>query len=493
MRYRALGQISFLSLVSIWAGGCAASVTPVVSELGSSVTTTGSIATPEASPANNCPHISLISWETPSQSVELTSTPDPFPAAKELTVDSLVEQVLARNPSLAEMTAAWQAAAARYPQAVSLDDPMVAGTFGPETIAPDDRGVEFASRLEISQKYPWPGKRQLRGQNAIATSNAAAKDVDDMRLQLVESAKNAFYGYFLAERALEVNQESLDLLKRILEDAQVRYQSSKDKEKVSIQEVYQFQVEIGKEQRRRLELERMHRVAKARINTLMHRDPEEPLPRAPKELKVAGEPRSFQELRQAGLVRRPDLQALSNRVAAEEAALELAYKEFYPDIEPFFMYDRFMGNASGSRDLATMLGVRLNLPVRRARRNAAVEEAEARLAQRRAELAKLTDQANFQIDQAYQEVREGAEAIRLYETKILEDAQANVEAAQPAYKTGLIPASNMVEAQRAVVELKDRYFEAVANYFRRQAALDRAVAMPLDSASSPPVKRANDY
>ena len=51
----------------------------------------------------------------------------------------------------------------------------------------------------------------------------------------------------------------------------------------------------------------------------------------------------------------------------------------------------------------------------------------------------------------------------------------------------------MVEAQRAVVELKDRYFEAVANYFRRQAALDRAVAMPLDSASSPPVKRANDY
>ena len=95
MRYRALGQISFLSLVSIWAGGCAASVTPVVSELGGSATTTGSIATPEASPANNCPHISLISWETPSQSVESTSTPDPFPASKELTVDLLVEQVLA--------------------------------------------------------------------------------------------------------------------------------------------------------------------------------------------------------------------------------------------------------------------------------------------------------------------------------------------------------------------------------------------------------------
>src|SRR5207245_5998930 len=156
---------------------------------------------------------------------------------------------------IAEMHAAWQAAAARYPQAISLDDPMVAGTFGPETIAPDDRGVEFASRLEISQKYPWPGKRQLRGQNALAGANAAANDLDDVRLQLIESAKNAFYDYYLAERALEVNQESLDLLKSILEDAQFRYQSSKDKEKISIQEVYQFQVEIGRSEEHTSELQ----------------------------------------------------------------------------------------------------------------------------------------------------------------------------------------------------------------------------------------------
>jgi outer membrane protein TolC len=388
------------------------------------------------------------------------------------------------------MEAAWRAASARYPQAISLDDPMVAGTFGPGTISPDDRGVEFASRLEISQKYPWPGKRQLRGQNAISAANAAASDVDDVRLQLIESAKNAFYEYYLAERALEVNQESLDLLKRILEDARARYQTNV--EKVSIQEVYQFKVEISKEQRRRLELERMRQVAKARINTLMHLGPENPLPPPPKELKVDGDLRPVEELRQAGLARRPDLLALSNRVAAEESNLQLAYKEFYPDLEPFFMYDRFMGNTSGSRDLATMLGVRMNLPVRRARRNAAVEEAEARLSQRRAELAKLTDQAGFQIEQAYQEVREGVETVRLYETKILKDAQDNLEAARPAYKTGLIPASNLVEAERTLVELKDRHYQAVADYFRRRAALDRALAAPSDGASSPPAPATSD-
>src|SRR5437899_6018720 len=40
----------------------------------------------------------------------------PFSDAAELSEELLIEQVLARNPSLAQMTAVWRAAAARYPQ-----------------------------------------------------------------------------------------------------------------------------------------------------------------------------------------------------------------------------------------------------------------------------------------------------------------------------------------------------------------------------------------
>src|SRR5262249_33146888 len=88
-------------------------------------------------------------------------TPDALPAAPtapavvsgtgELSVDALVEQVLARNPSLAQMVAAWQAAQARYPQVTSLEDPMFAGTLGPATYGSNT--VDPAYRLEISQKY----------------------------------------------------------------------------------------------------------------------------------------------------------------------------------------------------------------------------------------------------------------------------------------------------------------------------------------------------
>jgi outer membrane protein TolC len=398
----------------------------------------------------------------------------------ELTVESVVEEVLARNPQLAQMAAAAQAAAARYPQVTSLDDPMFAATIGTGTIAPDDPGIHFAYRLELAQKYPWPGKRALRGQNALSEAEAAANDVEDMRLQLIESAKAAFYDYYLVERGVEVNAEGLRLLERFREIAQAYYEHPTKERKTSLQDVYQADVEIGRQRARRLALERMRQVTGARINTLMHVPPDAPVPPPPKELRAGDALPDAPTLRALALARRPDLLALANRVRAEEAALRLACKEFYPDFEPFVMYDRFMGNNETNADLATMVGVRVNLPVRRDRRYAVVAEARARVAQRRAELDRQTDQVNFQVEEAYAQVRESDQAVRLYREKILPDARQNVAAARPAYESGLIPAVSYVEAQRSYVELQDRFYDVVAESFRRRAALERAVGGATD-------------
>jgi len=182
-------------------------------------------------------------------------------------------------------------------------------------------------------------------------------------------------------------------------------------------------------------------------------------------------------LREQALARRPDLQAEADRIRAEESALGLAHKDFYPDFEPFFMYDRFMGNMPANKDLAPMLGVRLNLPVYQARRCAAVAEAEARIAQRRAALARLVDQVSFQVQEAYAQVQQSERTVRLYEETILPAAQRNVQSAQTAYVTAKIPFLSLIEAERSLVELRDRYYEAVADYFRRRATLERAAGL----------------
>ncbi len=406
---------------------------------------------------------------------------------EQLSVDSLVEQVLARNPSLAQMVAAWQAASARYPQVTSLEDPMFEGVIGPGTIKPDDPGVEFAYRLEVSQKLPFPGKRQLRGQNALAEASAASHDVEDTKLQLIESARDAFFDYYLAGRALAVNEEALTLLERFRKAAQDRYETVKG---ANYQDVLQAKVEIGRQRERLLTLGRQRQVAVARINTLLHLPLDSPLPPPPENSGAAGPLPDVRQLRARALAARPDLRALADHIRAEEAMLGLAHKEFYPDFEPFFMYDRFMGNTTDNRDLAAMLGVRMNLPVYRDKRYTAVSEAAARVAGRRAEFAKLADQVSFQVQEAYEQVRESERIAELYRDTILPDAAKNVEEARTAYESGRIPFVTLVEAEHAVVMLRDRYYEAVADLFRRRAMLERAAGGPLEppppASGSPP-------
>jgi outer membrane protein TolC len=398
---------------------------------------------------------------------------------EELTVESVVAQVLARNPSLAQMTAAWQAAMSRYPQARALDDPMFTTWFGPGSINSPD--VDFAYRLELAQKYPFPGKRSLRGQSALAEARAAGRDVDDVRLQLIESARSAFYEYYLVDRALEVNRSNLQLLREFRDNAVARFKTGVTPQ----QDVLQADVELGRQRERQLTLERMRQVAIARLNTLMHLPPDSPLLPPPRELPAAAPLPDAGELRALALTRRPDLAALADRLAAEEAAVALARKEFYPDFELMAAYDRFWQGTD--RDLQPQVALRFNLPVRTARRWAAIAEAQAKAAERRAELERRVDQINFEVQEAQAQVQESAQLVRLYRETLLPVADENVKAAQSAYATGKTPFLSLIEAQRERVMLRDRHYETIAEYFRRRAALERAVGGPLTPGALHPL------
>ncbi len=397
---------------------------------------------------------------------------DPFAGARELSADMLIEQVLAQNPTLTQMAAAADAAAARYPQAISLEDPMFAATVSPRTFGSHE--MDGGYRLEVSQKYPWPGKRCLRGQNAAAEARAAGHDVEDTRLQLIESAQDAFADYYLAERGLAVSQESLRLLDEFHRNAATLFTTGK----VPQQDLLQAEVEIGKQRQRQLTLERMRKVARARINILLHQPPDGPLPLPPMELPMGGALPDESAFRALALARRPDLQALAEHIAAERASLCLAHKEYYPDFEAVAAYDDFWSE----RPLRPQVGVRMNVPLRLAKRDAAVREAEAKLGQRIAELNRLTDEANMAVSQAYAEVDESEKTVRLYEQTILPAAESNVKSAQSYYTTGKIPFLSLIEAERNVIDLRDRSYDAAAEAFRRRAALERAAGGPIAPA-----------
>ncbi len=195
------------------------------------------------------------------------------------------------------------------------------------------------------------------------------------------------------------------------------------------------------------------------------------------QLTVADGLPAADELRARALAQRPDLQALANRIAAEESALRLAQKEFYPDYEVMAAYDGFW--QPPQQALQGQVGVRLNLPVWKPRRYAAIAEAQARIAERKAQLDSRIDQVNLQLQEAYEQVSESEQIVRLYEKTTLPAARSNVAAARSAYEAGKAPFLSLIEAQRNRVGLLDRYYEAVADYYRRKATLERVVGGPL--------------
>jgi outer membrane protein TolC len=334
--------------------------------------------------------------------------------------------------------------------------------------------VDSAYTLEASQKLPWPGKRQLRGDIARAEANAAYYDVGAERLRIAESTRLAYYEYFLAHRRLAVLGESTSLLRSFREIALRKFESAEAEQ----QDVLLADVELAQLERQRLELVRAERVARARINTLLLIPPNSPLPSPPTELKIRQSLPSAEELFDLSLSQRPELAAQAARIRRERYAASLAHKEFYPDMELVARYDAFWQE----EPLRPMIGMNVNVPIHLQKRWAAVREAEARRTQQQATLDSQVSEIGFLIEQAYQRVHESAETVKVYSERILPSARHSVEAAQASYTAGRLDFLRLIESQRLLLVLQDDYYDAVSEYHQRLAELERQVGGPISSS-----------
>jgi outer membrane protein, heavy metal efflux system len=90
------------------------------------------------------------------------------------------------------------------------------------------------------------------------------------------------------------------------------------------------------------------------------------------------------------------------------------------------------------------------------------------------------NQVRLQVQEAYEQLLESERIVALYDKSLLPAAQQYVKAAQSAYVNAKTPFLSLIEAQRSVVNVRERYFEATADYFRRRATLERVIGGPLD-------------
>ncbi len=391
---------------------------------------------------------------------------DPFQQATAFPLDDFVAEVLARNQSLASVEAEWGAAAQRYPQAIAFEDPLFQSMYAPQSFS-SSSNVQSSYYLGVAQKIPWAGKRGLRGQRVQWEASAALSDVDTIRIGLTEAARVAYIDYYLNQQLLELNTSNTEVTEQFREIARAKFEGNQ----VSQQDVLQADVELKQLQQRRIELLQERQVAIARINTLLHRRPDHWLPPPPATLSIVTELPDSAAFRELAVSQRPELQALAARVQAELTAVQLACKEFYPDFELMGRYDRFWTDV----EQRPQIGLNVNIPLNQSRRRAAVQEAMFRAQKMQADYQLQIDTIQNDVQAAYARVQGGLKTVALYEDEILPLALDNLSAARAGYTAGTLDFLRLIEAQRQVIDVKEKHQGAVAELHRRWAELDRAV------------------
>ena len=73
---------------------------------------------------------------------------------------------------------------------------------------------------------------------------------------------------------------------------------------------------------------------------------------------------------------------------------------------------------------------------------------------------------------------QGAQVVRLFEQRTLPAVQRSLDAALASYTSGTLDFLRLLDAERQLNDQRQMYFEAIAEYHRRVAELERVVGTP---------------
>ena len=379
--------------------------------------------------------------------------------------DAFVDSVMVRNPGLQSARHAWTAASARARQVGALPDPMVEYELAPASIASED--VPYGQRLELRQELPWFGKRGASAGVASAEADALEADYEAMRRSLAVLASTLFHEYAAATRSLRILEEHRLLTEQLRAVAQASFASGNTTQ----QEPLQAEIELGRLQQQQARTGALRDVLASRMNALLHRRPELPLPEpaeAPPHLEAAGESAVLQD---EALRSRPELQGAQAQLRAADRGLDLAARRYGPDLGVMGSYESMWHDP----EHRWMVGVSMSLPIQFGARSGMAQEARARRDAATAALAAAEDDVRAEVESARVRLAESQQVVRLFQERLLPAAQASAEAATASYASSRATLQSVIEAERARRALQLEHEEALAVLGARVAELEFAL------------------
>jgi outer membrane protein, heavy metal efflux system len=397
------------------------------------------------------------------------------PTLPTISLHSLVEQALEHNPEIKSMQRSFDMMRARIPQAKALPDPMLemgyAGNIVPLPPFDIQKGDPSSARMfAFTQELPFPGKLALKGKIASMEADSEWWSYEQVRLNIIAELKDAYFELWYLTKAIDTVNRNKTLLEKFAKIAEARYSVGKGIQ----QDVLKAQVEISKLIDQSTVLEQRRYTTEARLNSLLYRELESSIGR-PEELKPLEFFFTLSELNETALANSPTLKMQKRKIDREQYGLQLAKKDFYPDMSIGFTYQNRPG-------MPEMYGLTLGLKIPLyfwQKQRPAVEEATAGLSMERKRLDNTTSLLFYKIKDKYLAATTARRLIKLYGTVIIPQSTLSLESAIVGYEVGKVDFLTLLDSLTTLLSYELNYFEQLGNLEKAVAAIEPLVGSNL--------------
>lgn len=379
------------------------------------------------------------------------------------------------NPGLEAAFYRWKAALEKVPQVKSLPDPRF--NYGYFVQEVETRVGPQEQKIGIAQTFPWFGKLNLRGERAGEAAIAARAQYEGTKAGLFYKVKEAYYELYFLSKAIAITQENISLLKHLESVAQARFRSGSD-----VTGVVKAQVELGKLEDRLSSLVDLKTPIAAKLNAAMNRSMEAKIP-WPKGFTTSDAKFTDQEVMEVLDESNPELLALNAKVSETTKSLELAKKEFWPDVTLGVDYietgEARMAGVSDSGEDAIMVMGSINIPLWWGKYRAGVREAEAR---RTGAIKSLENRENVleaDLKMSLYKFHDAQRKISLFGNTLTPLAKTSLEVAEQAYETGKADFLQLIDAQRLLLDIQLSHQRALTDREQRLAEIEMLIGRDL--------------
>jgi len=370
------------------------------------------------------------------------------------------------NPGLKAAFEEWKAALEQIPQAKALPDPKFTYGYFIER-------VDTRQQAGIMQEFPWFGKIEARTDVATAAVKASQRRYEARKLELFAQVKEVFYEYAYLANAIRIATDNVELMRHFEEVARARYVTAT----AAHPDIIRAQIEVAKLEDEKVAFERLRAPIVARINAVLNRSAGEPLP------WPEVEPDRPAEVDRVELVamlrqRNPELQAMGFDVERLGREVDLAKRNYYPDIGVGVEW-MDMGGDAMSDDDEVLLGVEMNLPIWRRSYRAGEQQARAAARRARYEKEQLENDLVERAERTLYEFDDSGRKLRLYEDVLVPKAEELGGASETAYTVGTIDFLSLIDAQQTLLQYRLQRERAYVNRQQKLAELEMLVGMEL--------------